>query len=60
MPARVLRQLMRHADIKTTLRYYANVDAAVEEAVLGKRPNRLPNNALPPASTNDATTLSGQ
>jgi hypothetical protein len=30
---------MRHAHISTTLDYYANLDAAVEEAVLGFRRN---------------------
>jgi len=29
----VLQKLMRHSDIRTTMDYYANVDAAVEEAV---------------------------
>jgi integrase len=38
VPAQVLQRLMRHSDIKTTMGYYANVDDAVMEAVLG--PNR--------------------
>jgi integrase len=33
--AHVLQRLMRHANIKTTLDYYANIDTAVEEAILG-------------------------
>jgi hypothetical protein len=33
--AHVLQRLMRHASIKTTLDYYVNIDAAVEEAVKG-------------------------
>ncbi len=37
VPAQVLQKLMRHRNIKTTMDYYANVDAAVEEAVLGGR-----------------------
>src|SRR5262249_12315444 len=37
VPAQVLQRLMRHSNIKTTMDYYANIDAAVEEAVLGKR-----------------------
>jgi integrase len=37
VPAQVLQRLMRHSDIRTTMAYYANVDAAVEEAVLGPR-----------------------
>jgi integrase len=36
VPAQVLQKLMRHANIKTTMDYYANVDAAVEAAVLGQ------------------------
>jgi integrase len=40
--AHVLQKLMRHASIKTTLDYYANIDAAVEEAVLGKKEDRQP------------------
>jgi integrase len=39
VPAQVLQKLMRHRDIKITMTYYANVDAAVEEAVLGKQRN---------------------
>jgi integrase len=35
VPAQVLQRLMRHANIKTTMDFYANIDAAVEEAVLG-------------------------
>jgi integrase len=44
VPAQVLQKLMRHADIKTTMTFYANVDAAVEEAVLGPRRNAIRNN----------------
>ena len=35
MSAHVLQKLMRHANIKTTTDYYANVDNAVMEAILG-------------------------
>jgi integrase len=42
--AHVLQKLMRHASIKTTMDYYANVDVAVEEAVLGVKRNSLRNN----------------
>jgi integrase len=35
VPAQVLQRLMRHADIKTTMAFYANVDEAVEAAVRG-------------------------
>jgi integrase len=37
--AHVLQRLMRHSSIKTTLDYYANIDAAVEEAILGPQRN---------------------
>src|SRR5262245_22958231 len=37
--AHVLQRLMRHASIKTTMDYYANIDEAVDEAVLGPRRN---------------------
>jgi integrase len=43
VPAQVLQRLMRHSDIKTTMDYYANIDAAVEEAVLGSQRNSLRN-----------------
>ena len=36
VPAQVLQKLMRHANIKTTMEYYANVDDAVMRAVLGE------------------------
>jgi integrase len=39
VPAQVLQRLMRHASIKTTMDYYANIDAAVEEAILGPSRN---------------------
>jgi integrase len=40
VPAQVLQKLMRHATIRTTMAYYANVDDAVMEAVLGKKDDR--------------------
>lgn len=43
VPAQVLQKLMRHASIKTTMDYYANVDEAAVEAVLGPQRNRLRN-----------------
>jgi integrase len=48
VPAQVLQRLMRHSDIKTTMGYYANVDAAVEEAVLGPRCNNRRNTGVSP------------
>jgi integrase len=35
----VLQRLMRHANIKTTMAFYANIDDAVEEAVLRAKRN---------------------
>jgi integrase len=40
VPAQVLQRLMRHRRIQTTMEYYANVDDAVREAVLGKKAER--------------------
>jgi integrase len=49
--AHVLQRLMRHANIATTMNYYANIDAAVEEAVLGPQCNTSRNTvACPPES----------
>jgi integrase len=39
VPAQVLQKLMRHANIKTTMDYYANVDDAAMQAVLGSKRN---------------------
>jgi hypothetical protein len=33
----VLQKLMRHANIRTTERYYANVDDAAAQAILGQQ-----------------------
>jgi integrase len=38
--AQVLQRLMRHSNIRVTMDYYANVDAAVEDAVRVQRNNR--------------------
>ena len=63
VPAQVLQKLMRHSNIQTTMSFYAIVDEAVEEAVLGPRRNRLrnsrPSEAGQPAPTQDATTWKG-
>jgi integrase len=40
VPAQVLQKLMRHADIKTTMNYYANVDDAVQAAVAQRNSSR--------------------
>ncbi len=45
--AHVLQRLMRHANIATTMNYYANIDAAVEDAVLGAECNSLCNTPAP-------------
>jgi integrase len=39
VPAQVLQRLMRHSNIATTMGYYANVDDAVMDAVLGPSRN---------------------
>jgi integrase len=39
VPAQVLQGLMRHGDIKTTTKFYTNVEDAVMEAVLGPKRN---------------------
>jgi integrase len=49
VPAQVLQKLMRHANIRTTMDFYANVDAAVEEAVFGPRCNTSRNTPAPNA-----------
>jgi integrase len=43
VPAQVLQKLMRHANIRTTLDYYANVDEAAKEAILGAGRNTTRN-----------------
>jgi integrase len=57
--AHVLQKLMRHASIKTTLDYYANIDDAVEAAVLGSQRNTSRNSrpaeASEPFAENGAT-----
>ena len=59
VPAQVLQKLMRHASIRTTMDYYANVDDAAMEAVLGPRRNTPRNKAHIPgpqsAGHDDAT-----
>jgi integrase len=53
VPAQVLQKLMRHASIKTTMDYYANVDDAVMNAVLGPERNS-PRNTQPPRTQEPA------
>jgi integrase len=59
VPAQVLQRLMRHASIRTTMAYYANVDEAVMEAVLGPQRNSSCNfqqaGGAGPGSLMDAT-----
>jgi integrase len=50
VPAQVLQKLMRHANIRTTMDYYANVDDAAMEAVVGPRRNSLRNSVGDPKS----------
>jgi hypothetical protein len=64
VPAQVLQKLRRHASIKTTMDFYANVDDAVREAILGpKTPKRNDSRNTRPDETpsdrdkNDATPV---
>jgi integrase len=43
VPAQVLQKLMRHSNISLTMGFYANVDDAVMDAVLGSRRNGIRN-----------------
>jgi integrase len=58
VPAQILQKLMRHAHISLTMTYYANVDDAVMNAVLGGRNssrNTGPQTPAAAAPENDAT-----
>ena len=52
VPAQVLQRLMRHANISTTMDFYANIDQDVEDAVLGAQRNSSRNGE--PVRTSDA------
>jgi integrase len=54
VPAQVLQKLMRHASIKTTTDYYANVDDAAEAAVLGDRRRNRTRNSEPHSAPGDS------
>jgi integrase len=61
VPAQVLQKLMRHSNNKITMDYYANVDAAVEEAVLGRKdsfPEKKPENNSGPQTEPRSTSRS--
>jgi integrase len=64
VPAQVLQKLMRHSRIKTTMDYYANVDEAAMEAVLGAQRhssrNSQPGGATGPETAVDATPCPGE
>jgi integrase len=49
VPAQVLQKLMRHQSIRTTMDYYANVDEAAMEAVLGEQRNSSRNTQANPS-----------
>ena len=57
VPAQVLQKLMRHASIRTTMDYYANVDDAAMEAVLGPKRNTSRNSE--PAGGGTQATADG-
>jgi integrase len=54
VPAQVLQRLMRHSNISLTMAFYANVDDAVMNAVLGEQRNTSRN-----SQPEDAPTRSG-
>jgi integrase len=54
VPAQVLQKLMRHASIRTTTDYSANVEDAAEEAVKGAR--RVSSRVTPQDGTPEAGT----
>jgi hypothetical protein len=51
VPAQVLQKLKRHASIRTTMDYYASVDDAAMEAVLGRKRDGLRNKSWKPGQT---------
>jgi integrase len=55
--AQVLQKLMRHSNVSITMAYYANVDDAVMEAVLGAQRNSSRNTT--PATPEGADTADG-
>jgi integrase len=63
VPAQVLQRLMRHSNISTTMDFYANVDATLEEAVLGPKRNSSRNTrptAEPVGTGGEAQALGGK
>jgi integrase len=56
VPAQVLQKLMRHSNIRVTMDYYANVDAAAMEAVRGAGRNSSRNTGAPAGETAAADT----
>jgi integrase len=53
--AQVLQKLMRHSNISVTMAFYANVDDAAKEAVLGTRRNTQPEAPEGAETADDAT-----
>jgi integrase len=51
VPAQVLQKLMRHQNIATTMGFYANVDEAAMQAVLGQQRNTSRNTTANPVRT---------
>jgi integrase len=56
VPAQVLQKLMRHSNIRITMDYYANVDDAAMEAVLGRKRNSSCNSSPVEASNPDSSS----
>jgi integrase len=60
VPAQVLQRLMRHSSIAVTVGFYANVDDAAMNAVLGPRCNISRNTDAQPAGHRPVATASSQ
>ena len=54
VPAKVLQKLMRHSSIAITMGYYAHVDDAVMEAVLGPQCNSSRNTQAKPGQSTES------
>lgn len=55
VPAQVLQKLMRHSNIRITMDYYANVDDAAMQAVLGRQRNTLRNSEAKEVAQQEAS-----
>ena len=60
VPAQVLQKLMRHSNIRVTMDYYANVDAAAEETVRRNGRRNKPDSASPKDGAAEVESLGGE